>query len=68
MAQVPLQPIFLLLIFNLYTAPWAALLSAASIWEGFLRYLGPLFIAFEGLASLIVAQVGGTAVVVHVCG
>ena len=64
-AQVPLQPIFLLLIFNLYTAPWAALLSAASAWEGILRYLGPLFIGFEGLASLIVVQVCGMTGVIH---
>jgi len=54
--QVPLQPIFLLLIFNLYTSPWAALISAASAWEGILRYMGPFFIGFEGLASLIVVQ------------
>jgi len=60
--QVPLQPIFLLLIFNLYTAPWTALLSAASAWEGILRYLGPFFIGFEGLASLIVVQVCGVTI------
>ncbi|KAF8305248.1 hypothetical protein DL93DRAFT_2089670 [Clavulina sp. PMI_390] len=54
--QVPLQPVFLLLIFNLYTAPWQALLSAASVWESILRFLGPIFIASEGIASLIVLQ------------
>ncbi len=58
--QVPLHPVFLLLVFNLYPQPRTALGTASSIWGGFLRYTGPVFGFLEGLASLIVVQVSTT--------
>ncbi|KIY63520.1 hypothetical protein CYLTODRAFT_403115 [Cylindrobasidium torrendii FP15055 ss-10] len=55
--QVPMHPFLLLVCFNAFSStaqPW--LLSATSVWGTILTYLGPLFIAMEGLSSLIVSQ------------
>jgi len=54
--QVPLHPLFLLFIFNLFSRPSYGLLTASSIWGSILRYGGPVFVGLEGLASLIVVQ------------
>ncbi|KAF8328228.1 uncharacterized protein EI90DRAFT_3146238 [Cantharellus anzutake] len=57
--QVPLHPMFLLFIFNLYPHPCSPLQTASSLWGSVLRYTGPLFVFLEGLASLIAVQTLG---------
>lgn len=55
--QVPMHPFLLLVCFNAFSTtahPW--LITAVSVWGTILTYLGPLFIAMEGLSSLIVVQ------------
>ncbi|KAL0951259.1 hypothetical protein HGRIS_007973 [Hohenbuehelia grisea] len=55
--QVPMHPFLLLVCFNLFSSavpPW--LITAAAWWGTALTYCGPLFIAMEGLSSLLVAQ------------
>ncbi|KAF8922605.1 hypothetical protein CPB85DRAFT_64786 [Mucidula mucida] len=55
--QVPMHSFLLLVCFNAFSTavhPW--LLSAVSAWGTILTYLGPLFIAMEGLSSLLVVQ------------
>ena len=52
-----MHPFLLLVCFNAFSStahPW--ILTATSIWGTILTYLGPLFIAMEGLSSLLVAQ------------
>ena len=60
--QVPLHPMFLIFVFNLYPQPNAALHTASSLWGSFLRYTGPVFGFLEGLASLIAVQVGANSI------
>ncbi|KII93732.1 hypothetical protein PLICRDRAFT_35953 [Plicaturopsis crispa FD-325 SS-3] len=55
--QVPMHPFLLLVCFNVFSQtvnPW--LLTAATWWGKILTFAGPLFIAMEGLSSLLVAQ------------
>lgn len=53
--QLPMHPFLLLLIFNAFpskASPW--LDFASLVWAQVLTYGGPLFIAMEGLSSLLV--------------
>lgn len=55
--QIPIHPFLLLVCFNAFASgvkPW--LISAVELWGTTLTYAGPLFIAMEGLSSLLVAQ------------
>ncbi|KAG2023532.1 hypothetical protein CC2G_001176 [Coprinopsis cinerea AmutBmut pab1-1] len=55
--QVPMHPFLLLLSFNVFSSsvnPWV--LTAVDWWGKLLTLSGPLFIAMEGLSSLLVAQ------------
>ena len=55
--QVPMHPFLLLLCFNIFSSslnPW--IVTATEWWGTILTMLGPLFIAMEGLSSLLVAQ------------
>jgi len=55
--QVPMHPFLLLLSFNVFASsvhPW--IVTATEWWATILTLMGPLFIAMEGLSSLLVAQ------------
>lgn len=55
--QVPMHSFLLLLCFNIFSSsphPW--LLTAADWWGFLLTLSGPLFIALEGMSSLLVVQ------------
>lgn len=55
--QVPMHPFLLLVAFNAFSAkihPW--LFNATDWWATGLTLSGPLFIAMEGLSSLLVVQ------------
>ncbi|KAK2461951.1 hypothetical protein APHAL10511_006414 [Amanita phalloides] len=55
--QVPMHPFLLLLCFNIFSSsinPW--IVTATESWSTILTLMGPLFIAMEGLSSLLVAQ------------
>ncbi|KAK0456761.1 uncharacterized protein ARMOST_08799 [Armillaria ostoyae] len=55
--QVPMHPFLLLVCFNAFSTsvpPWLGI--ATSVWGTILTYMGPLFIALEGLSSLVVVQ------------
>ncbi|KAK7468847.1 hypothetical protein VKT23_003348 [Stygiomarasmius scandens] len=55
--QLPMHPILLLLVFNLFSSsldPW--ILFATGWWETALKFSGPIFIMLEGMSSLLVAQ------------
>ncbi|GLB36106.1 putative ICE2 [Lyophyllum shimeji] len=55
--QVPMHPFLLLVCFNAFSAsvhPW--LITAADWWGAALTFSGPMFIAMEGLSSLLVVQ------------
>lgn len=55
--QVPVHPFLLLVCFNIFSSspnPW--LIFAAEWWGTLLTLSGPLFIAMEGLSSLLVVQ------------
>jgi len=55
--QVPMHPFLLLVCFNAFSQtanPW--LLAAVTWWEKGLTFSGPLFIALEGISSLLVVQ------------
>jgi hypothetical protein len=55
--QVPMHPFLLLLCFNIFSSsisPW--IVTATEWWGTILMMMGPLFIAMEGLSSLLVAQ------------
>lgn len=55
--QVPMHPFLLLVCFNIFAetpSPW--LTGAAAWWGTLLTLSGPLFIAMEGLSSLLVVQ------------
>ncbi|KAF8736543.1 hypothetical protein AX14_014377 [Amanita brunnescens Koide BX004] len=55
--QVPMHPFLLLLCFNIFSSslnPW--IVTATEWWGTILTMMGPLFIAMEGLSSLLVAQ------------
>lgn len=55
--QVPMHPFLLLVSFNLFSSSvHPGLLTAADSWGKILNFFGPLFIALEGLSSLLVAQ------------
>ncbi|KAH6917522.1 hypothetical protein BKA70DRAFT_1367938 [Coprinopsis sp. MPI-PUGE-AT-0042] len=55
--QVPMHSFLLLLSFNLFaTTPHSWLLTMVDSWGKILNFSGPLFIAMEGLSSLLVAQ------------
>lgn len=55
--QVPMHPFLLLVCFNVFAAePSEWLLAAADWWGTLLTLSGPLFIAMEGLSSLLVVQ------------
>ncbi|KAG5724641.1 hypothetical protein E4T56_gene3701 [Termitomyces sp. T112] len=55
--QVPMHPFLLLLCFNLFSSSVHPLLiAAANAWGSILTYSSPLFIAMEGLSSLLVVQ------------
>lgn len=52
-----MHPFLLLVCFNAFSSsvhPW--LISAADYWGTALTFAGPLFIAMEGLSSLLVVQ------------
>ncbi|KAG6862360.1 hypothetical protein C0995_011800 [Termitomyces sp. Mi166 len=56
-SDVPMHPFLLLLCFNLFSSSVHPLLvTAANVWGNILTYSGPLFIAMEGLSSLLVVQ------------
>jgi hypothetical protein len=60
--QVPMHPFLLLVCFNVFASsphPWLA--AAAEWWGTLLTLSGPLFIAMEGLSSLLVVQKLGQA-------
>ncbi|KAF8632616.1 hypothetical protein AX15_001818 [Amanita polypyramis BW_CC] len=55
--QVPMHPFLLLVCFNIFSSsinPW--IVTATEWWSTILTLMGPLFIAMEGLSSLLVAQ------------
>ncbi|KAF9568438.1 hypothetical protein CPC08DRAFT_732558 [Agrocybe pediades] len=55
--QVPVHPFLLLVCFNVFSSspkPW--LTTAAEWWGTLLTLSGPMFIAMEGLSSLLVVQ------------
>jgi len=55
--QLPVHPFLLFLCFNIFSStppPW--LISSADWWGTLLTLSGPLFIAMEGLSSLLVVQ------------
>ena len=55
--QVPMHPFLLLVCFNAFSSsvnPW--LITAADFWGVALTFAGPLFIAMEGLSSLLAVQ------------
>ncbi len=52
-----MHPFLLLVCFNAFSTsvpPWLGI--ATSVWGTILTYMGPLFIALEGLSSLVVVQ------------
>ncbi|THV07734.1 hypothetical protein K435DRAFT_911733 [Dendrothele bispora CBS 962.96] len=55
--QLPMHPILLLFVFNVFSSSLdPGILSATGLWETVLKLFGPLFIILEGMSSLIVAQ------------
>jgi hypothetical protein len=55
--QLPMHPFLLLVCFNAFSqSVHASLLTAATWWGKLLTFLGPAFIAMEGLSSLLVVQ------------
>ncbi|KAF5312312.1 hypothetical protein D9619_003527 [Psilocybe cf. subviscida] len=55
--QVPMHPFLLLVCFNVFSSePNGWLLTASDWWGTLLTLSGPLFIAMEGLSSLLVVQ------------
>ena len=58
--QLPVQPVLLLLAFNLASSSSAsAVYDLAAAWGQILRWWTPAFMAMEGIASIIVAQASG---------
>ncbi|KAH7883539.1 hypothetical protein F5I97DRAFT_1938262 [Phlebopus sp. FC_14] len=55
--QVPMHPFLLLVSFNAFSASvHPGLITAASWWGKVLTFSGPLYVAMEGLSSLLFAQ------------
>lgn len=55
--QIPMHPFLLLVCFNAFSQtanPW--LMTAVTWWGKALTFSGPLFIALEGISSLLVVQ------------
>ncbi|KAM6498069.1 hypothetical protein JOM56_006017 [Amanita muscaria] len=58
--QVPMHPFLLLVCFNVFSSSVnPSIITATELWATFLTLMGPLFIAMEGLSSLLVAQKAG---------
>lgn len=59
--QVPMHPFLLFLAFNIFSDPGSVgLISTLAVyWGTFLKFMTPVFIAVEAVASLLVAQALG---------